>query len=106
MANRLIAILATLVILILAAQIYFLNQENTRLTIDNKVLAKAILKPAVPKKVYVFGCNNPSAAVLVYSNGNSHLTEGKAQLMKLERRLPRDIPTSIFQAPECRSSGT
>ena len=106
MANRLIAILATLLIIVLSIETYSLNKENTRLTIDNKVLAKAILKPAVPKKVYVFGCNNPSAAVLVYSNGNSYLTEGKAQLMKLERKLPKNIPTSIFQAPECRSSGT
>lgn len=101
-----IVVLTILLIIVLSIETHSLNKENTQLTKTNKVLAKEILKPAVPKKVYVFGCNSPSAAVLVFSNGNSYLTEGKAQLMKLERRLPKNLPTDIYQAPECRPSET
>ncbi len=103
--KRLIPVLTTLLLIVLGAQNYFLKQAKTQLTIDNKILAKAVLKPAVPNKLYVFGCKEPSAAVLVFSNGKSYAME-RAQLMKLKGRLPKDLLIIPYQHPDCRSSGT
>jgi len=94
-----------LLISALAAQIYYLNEENNQLTKDKTALAKEILKPSVPKKLYIFGCKIPSAAVLVFSNGNSYSME-MAELRKLKKRLPPDIPIITYQSPECRPPGT
>ena len=89
----------------LAVQVYFLNEENNQLIKDNTSLAKTILKPSVPKKLYIFGCKKPSAAVLVFSNGNSYSME-MAELRKLKQRLPPGIPIITYQAPECRPPKT
>jgi len=103
MVRTWLVILLTFVFIASATQTYFLNKENIQLIIDNKTLAKEV--PTVPKKLYIFGCKNPSAAVLVFSNGHSYSMD-MAQLRKLRPRLPPDIPIITYQAPECRLSGT
>lgn len=118
--KHLLTIVTTLLIVVLGAKNYLLNQTKTQLTIantelieekeqliiTNEELAIIIFKPVTPKKIYVLGCKGQSAAILVYSNGNSRLTEGRTQLLKLERRLPEDLPVEFYQPPECRSKGT
>ncbi len=85
---------------------YLLYQANKKLYSDNHKLALIVLKPAVPQKLYVFGCNGPSAGVLVFSNGSSYLIKTKTELMKLGPRIPKDIEIIAYQHPECRPSGT
>jgi len=85
---------------------FLFYQANKKLYADNHKLALIILKPAVPQKLYVFGCSGPSAGVLVYSNGSSYLIKTKAELMKLSPRIPKDIEIIPYQPPECRPSGT
>lgn len=103
--KRLIVILTILLIAVLITETYFLRKTRNQLIIDNKQLASIILKPSAPKKLYIFGCKKPSAAVLVFSNGNSYSME-MAELRKLKQRLPPDIPIITYQAPECRPPKT
>jgi len=84
-----LVVLMSLAIIILAAQAYFLNEENKTLTITNEELA--LITTPVPKAIYVFGCSKPSAAVVVLGNGNSYPLEWK-QLKKLKQLFPKDIP--------------
>jgi len=98
-------ILMALAIMVLGAQIYFLDEENEALTKLNDKLASVIFEKPVANKLYIFGCKSPAAAVIVFSNGSSRSVEWE-DLKKIKKTIPKDIEILTYQAPDCRPSKT
>ena len=97
--KRWLGIVLILLCLALSVQVYFLNKENHELIA--KRLELIAPKKSAPNKLYLFGCREPTIAVIVYSNGYS-LALPMDQLRKIEQSIPHNFPTVSLQDPFCR----
>jgi hypothetical protein len=96
--NRWLGVVLILCCLALSYGVHVLGKENRALLTQNIELSMP--KKSAPNKLYLFGCKEPTIAVIVYSNGFS-LALPMKQLRKIEQSIPHNFPIVALQDPSC-----